>query len=765
VLAADPGLGNVQAGWRALVSLTVALAAGYGMSHVLDIRAIQGMAAAGVLGMLSAFAVAENTAMRLARSLLWMPIPYGVVLPLASWVHPHRAVDQCVMVAALTVVFFLARFGPLGVLTVATTLAAFVIDAVADIPLDDCGKFFIVIVVTVVSVLAARLLLCYPMPREDLLRTQRAFLIEARRVADAAATAVNPYADPAVAVKRMRRALRRLNITTLTIDGQLAQPEVAADPHMAELLHQHLFDAELALQGIGQAIQQMAHRHTDSRLREAMVIALTIARDTHLGRADALRPAAELIRQQAAASAQQESDRALAYRVGDLLDTLADVLACWLQLGRNSPVARAKVPFRPTVPLEGNRPAGAGPAARRTAAAQDGRRLRRAIAYLRLPLQAGIAAAIVCPIADAINPQRFYWALIAVVFTFIGTNTTHERLRRLAHRVAGTAIGAVIGIALLHLIGPGHIYWALVITVVGLVLGMWSFQRQYAYWVVGMTTALVQVYGLTAPYSSMNWLLTQRLIDNGLDMAVAAACAAVIFPVPTRKVAREAQHGYLSALEQLITQISMRWKDPEAPVRLRGAARGVEAALFQVQSVLRPLVRTPLGVRGRRGENLLALLGTATGHAHALAAAADIDIDLAPQLYARLKRITQVFTNSLHALDRNVATGEQGGTWVRTSPMIRELQSMLHAPAGPRANRLHIALRELAALDEVLAGLADNRGMTTTTTPVTAMPATGHPAAGAAGNGMPEQSAVTDMAGHRIWWGVSQGRSGRRHSE
>ncbi|MEU4892613.1 FUSC family protein [Streptomyces sp. NPDC044780] len=723
MLASDPGLGHLQAGWRALVSMTVSLSVGYGMTHVVDVPTMLGMVVGGMMGLMSAFVVAENTPLRLARSSLWMPLPYCAALPIASWAHAHRMLDLTLLVVALAFAFFLARFGPIGLLTGMMTFNAFMVGGIIVIPLDTCGPLAVIALVASVAVLLARLLLCYPMPREDLLRTQRAFLVEARRIADAAATALDPDADQATAVKRMSRAQRRLNITTVTIDGHLAQPEVAADPDTAELLHQYLFDAELALQGIGQAIQKLTARQVPAPLRETLVIGLVIARDTHLGQADALRPAAELIRQQAAApegtSAEQAEVRALAHRVADLLDGLAESLARWLELGWSSSTVRARVPFQPTVALERNRPAEAGPAAKRVAAAQAGPGWRRAVPSLRAPLQAGVAAAITCPLADAINGQRFYWGLVGVMITLFGTNTTHERLRKLAHRVVGTAVGAVIGIVLLHLIGPGHIWWTLAVIVGGLAIGSWGMQRQYAYWVVGLVAALVQMYGLTTPYDDVNWLLTQRLMDNALGCAIATVCAAVIFPVSTRKVAGEVQRGYLSAMEHLIQQVALRWTDPKAPVRLRGAARALDAALLQVRSVVRPLVRMPLGGRGRGNESALGILNTATRHAHTLAAAADVDIRLAPESAARLRRVCDVFVDSLHALDRRITQGEEGGTWVRVSPLIHELTDHLRTADRPRADRLHTALHELAALDEALAALAEGRGLATTTPPTT----------------------------------------------
>ncbi|MEU5836841.1 FUSC family protein [Streptomyces diacarni] len=737
VLAADPGLGQLQAGWRTLTSMVTALAVGYGMSAATGVSAMLGMMVGGMIGLMSSFAVAENTPLRLTRAILWLPIPFSAILPVSAWLHQDRVLELCLMGVAIALLFFLLKFGTIALLTGMMMFNAFLVGMMTPIPLHSCGWLFVIAVTTAVAVLGVRLVLCHPMPREDLLRTQRAFVVEARRVADAAATALDPDADAAVATRRMRRALRRLNVTTLTIDGNLAQPEVAAEPEAAELLHQYLFDAELALQGIGQATQQLTQRHVPSRLREALVVGLVLARDTHLGRADALRPAAELIRQQATAptpagaargqgGGEEAEVRAAARRVADLLDALADALACWLSLGWNAPTARARVPFKQTVLLERGRPAASGPAAQRVAEAQvPDTGWRRAIPYLRAPLTAGLAAAITIPLADAINGQRFYWGLVGVMITLFGTNTTHERLRKFGHRMVGTAIGAVLGIALLHAVGHGHVYAMLTVIVAGITFGAWGMSRAYALWVVGLVVALTQLYGLTTPYEGMDRLLAERLVENGLGVLVATACAAAVFPVATSKVRREAARGYLSALEDLIAQVATRWKEPEAPIRLRGAARAVDAALYQMQSVVRPLVRMPLGARGRTGDNLLALLGTATRHARSLAVAADVDLDAAPELRVRVDRITEVFAGSLRSLDRQLATGggkDGDGTWVRVSPLIRELEASPPALSGSRTERsapdrsgadrsVRAALRELAALDEVLASLADNRGM------------------------------------------------------
>nr|WP_251076954.1 FUSC family protein [Streptomyces benahoarensis] len=699
--------------------MTAALATGYGMSVALDLPAVLAMTVAGMMGLMSAFVIAENTPLRLARATLWMPLPYSAALPVAAWLRPDRLLEIALMVTALALTFLLARFGTLALLTGMMTFNAFMVGMMAAVPLALCGELFVVALTASAAVLAARLLLCYPMPREDLLRTQRAFVVEARRVADAATAALDPDADHEVAVARMRRSLRRLNTTTVTIDGRLAQPEVAADPVAAELLHRHLFDAELALRGIGEALTHLTRLQVPAPLREAMVVGLVIARDTPLGRADALHPAAQLIRQQAAfvlddpqAGPADAEAAALARRVGDLLDSLADSLAHWLDLGSHTPTARAEVPFRPTVALEKGQPAGTGEVARRVVAARSDHGWRRAVPYLRVPLHAAVASALVCPLTDAIDPRRFYWGLVGVMITLFGTSTTHERLRKFVHRMAGTVAGAVLGILLLRLIGPGHVYATLTVIVLGLAAGSWGMQRRYAYWVVGLVTALTQLYGMTTPNDALEGLLAERLLDNGLGVLAATACAALIFPVSSRRLAQEAERGYLSAMEHLLAQIALRWDQPDAPVRLRGAARAIDAALFPVHGILRPLIRMPLGIRGRGTENRLALLTHATGHARALAAAADTDLDLAPHLSARVRQILTTLTTSLHALDRHAAGDPTPGTWTRVGPLLRDLAAHLRGPSGPRADRLRTALHELAALDEALAAYAEQRGLT-----------------------------------------------------
>ncbi|NEA77735.1 hypothetical protein G3I30_01105, partial [Actinospica acidiphila] len=79
-------------------------------------------------------------------------------------------------------------------------------------------------------------------------------------------------------------------------------------------------------------------------LRRSLAVGLLLARDTPPGRASGLRPAVRTIREQADAvlrdprsDPRDAESAALAHRIAELLDSLADSLVGWLTLGRQTP--------------------------------------------------------------------------------------------------------------------------------------------------------------------------------------------------------------------------------------------------------------------------------------------------------------------------------------------------------------------------------------------------------------------------------------------
>ena len=77
---------------------------------------------------------------------------------------------------------------------------------------------------------------------------------------------------------------------------------------------------------------------------------------------------------------------------------------------------------------------------------------RRGVLLQRLrldpPAQTAIRVAVAVAVASAlgsiVSERRFYWAVLAVFVTFMGTNTSGEQFIKAIHRVAGTIAEVVI---------------------------------------------------------------------------------------------------------------------------------------------------------------------------------------------------------------------------------------------------------------------------------------------------------------------------------
>jgi uncharacterized membrane protein YccC len=299
-------------------------------------------------------------------------------------------------------------------------------------------------------------------------------------------------------------------------------------------------------------------------------------------------------------------------RVCELLEQAADELGAYQRsvqalTGDTDLAAEDQVTFRGVVALEaGVRPAGARPLARRAAAAAP--RLwglvPRPAPLTASAIQTAIATAIVLPLSYALDPQRYYWGVIGVVIIGAGVATSHEQGRKLVKRGVGTVLGAVIGIALHHLIGSAQAdpWGTLAVIVVAMSIGAYFITVNYAAFVTCLVVTLVQLYALTAP-GGLDILLAYRLGENLLGAAVGILVALLVLPVPTGAVIRAGLHGYLQALSSFAANLGTHLADPDTDVRLRGDSRALDHALFQTGLVVGHLV--PHSARHQRADALL----------------------------------------------------------------------------------------------------------------------------------------------------------------
>ena len=172
----------------------------------------------------------------------------------------HRILALASLAVILAVGTYLRRFGPRGfiagiLLFMGDFLGFFLHGTVT---LGDLGWLAAEIGVGIVVAIIVRFALFYPRQAKALERTQRSYAARARKVA---ALALELFDDPghtARDARRLHRQLVRLNEAALMIDAQLGDPDAVADGSSAQLLHQRLFDAELALTNIARFAQAMA---------------------------------------------------------------------------------------------------------------------------------------------------------------------------------------------------------------------------------------------------------------------------------------------------------------------------------------------------------------------------------------------------------------------------------------------------------------------------------------------------------------------------
>ena len=213
-----------------------------------------------ILGMLSGFGVVEPDARGQLISVLFLPVPMFPALALGVAVGGHRILSLVLLAAILAAGTYLRRFGPRGVASGMLLFMGFFFGFFlhGTITLGDLGWVAAALGVADVVALVVRFGLFYPRPAKALQRTQRSYAARARKVV---ALALELFEDPAHSerdVRRLQRHLVRLNEAALMIDAQLGDPAALADGSSGQLLHQRLFDIELAITNIARFAEAMA---------------------------------------------------------------------------------------------------------------------------------------------------------------------------------------------------------------------------------------------------------------------------------------------------------------------------------------------------------------------------------------------------------------------------------------------------------------------------------------------------------------------------
>ncbi|MBA8990378.1 hypothetical protein FHW23_001624 [Curtobacterium pusillum] len=727
-LALDPGLVKTDGALRTLLAVPAGMAVGYAIAAAFGLPAILGVMIGAMPAFITCLVIVDPSTGRTAARTGAVVVPFVVALAGSIALQPFRLLELVLIVVLLFVQFAAASWGSWASDAAAVGFSGYLCGLLLPLPETSVVPLGLVVAGSLAVTILVRLLL-RPDPHRALLRTRRGFVARGSLVLEAAVAALAGADDPATrrrTLRRLRRSRDRYHEIALTVDGMLAASGVDADS-AAEELHRLVFDTHFAIDELGRGAAALVEHGAPSDVRHAALRAFTIV--LRSGGSHGEEAAHTLLaRYGITPSASDEGSRttALVRRLAAELTDLRTAGVRWRELRDELPRRGAGVPFATPVVLAGGRPVGAVPILADALAEGPWRRWHLT-ASLRTAVHAAIAVAIVEPLALMLDGSRFYWGVIGVMVVLAGTNTTHERVRKGLHRGVGTVVGGAIGIVLVHLVGTSHPWVTIVLVCVLIAVGTYGFGGVYSLWAACLVVVLCQVYAFSGSFTDT--LIPMRLAENLLGAAVAVLVSAVVFPIATRAVIRRAVRRQLVAVRAFVLALVGEDGDTETGVTdaaeatrassadrterpdLRARSRAVDAATYQLDAVLRPMVRFPTGGPARADARTRTSLQAAATFAREAAGR----LGAAPQdPPASLRGAADRLAASIQHLADGIVAGPRpsAGTvvWSRVGDLLDD--AVADASGRPDERAVETAAHALGRIDEALALLADRHRAT-----------------------------------------------------
>ncbi len=706
---------------------------------------IVSMLIAGIVAMMAGFVANDATARGQIVTTLILPLPMIAALTVALTLGRYRVVSLVFLVILLAVSVYVRRWGPrgtaCGLVTFNGGFLGFFLHR--ELAVGDLGWLAADLAMGVGASLLVRLVLLRPEPTRTLLRMRRSWTarVDGLLTLSIAALQSPDPVRPARRRERLRRQVVRLNESTLMIDAQL----ITASPHAAGAAAQALFDAELAVTNCARFAAAIAEFSVDQYLREVAAATLLSLRADDSA---SVQRGVDRLRVFTTDSARVQI---LAHRLGASVADYAEARRC-LSIATTalSDDARAgrldhedadhehadhehaqpdngnaghehadhehadhehavHEHYVPAVTLNAGYLPGSAPVSDAASNTRGrGGVLDRATmpTYVRATIQIAVAGTLAIAIGDLVSGQRLYWAVIATFLAFMATTNSGEQVRKALFRVAGTALGIVVGDLMVHLTG-GYLWTSLLIVLVALFFGIYLIRVNYTFMVIGITVAITQLYKQLGEFS---WhLLVVRLGETAIGVGCVVVTVTLIVPLRPQRVLTTGVLMWFQALtavqefalDQLVegTAGTGGTQDAEGAERLlRPAVRRLDASFAALEATAAQLRGTTFGRHSAQVSDIRTVSAAARGYARSLAAA--VESAHAPGLPALAPAAEQLRSSS-DAIEQRIETGRHG-TYVRCAALVESARHSLspdHAAARP-------ALRDLTMLDGALARLA-----------------------------------------------------------
>jgi Ca2+/Na+ antiporter len=493
------------------------------------------------------------------------------------------------------------------------------------------------------------------------------------------------------------------------IDAQLGDPGAVPDGSSGELLHQRLFDIELAVTNIARFAETMAHLDLPAERRSEVRLALLdIACGDNKGAKAHAHSLIDLLH--AAGRLPTGEDRTatvVAHRFAGSVIDLCDAMTEWTALAT---IDIEKSTFQSLVVLVGGWLPGSAQVSS-AASLEGGSRWGEGAGlarYTRNAIQIGIAAGAAIALGVLVSPQRFYWAVLAAFITFMGAHNAGEQIRKALFRVGGTVIGIGVGSLLVSAVGH-HTLWSIAIVLVSLFLGLYLFRISYAFMAVAITVTVSQLYQQLGEFT--NSLLLVRLEETALGAAVAIVVVMVVLPLHTRQVLRVALREHVEAVGRLVDHASAHLQGREDGIdsTLRSDARAVDAAYQAVIATAQPIRRTVWGTADEDTVRAVRLTSASRNYSRNLVV--DTENSRLPGVSAHLDmaRASATLHQSIEVVAQAL-TGPRDGTYIRSSSLFDRAERRLDV-CPHRFASTEFALRDFKLLDGTMAHLAELMGL------------------------------------------------------
>lgn len=730
LVGSDPGLSRLRLGLMGLLTAAAALGAeallmhgtgalrvpfpagrvpavqlaGVGAQH--HVVLVVAMLLGAVFAMLSTIGVASPDPRRQVLSMLAGGSVLIGALAAGLALGNHRVWGMVLLVASLAAGTYGRRFGPDWLLAGLCLFVGSLFGTALYGPLraGDTGWLAAQVGVAVAAGLCVRLTLFLPRPRWTLRRIQASYTSRARKVAQ---SSLDVFTGAGQGGARLERQLARLNETALMIDVQLADPRSLPAGTSAQLVHQLLFDGELALASAARHAETLASQNLSPARHRAVANALQAVRDGDLAaaRAEARYLAGQADASQVSPAKGDPADQAVLHRFAAAVLTFAGSLAAWPSLDETQASGTA---FTTPIQLFAGRPAGTAVAGAKasltsTVLGRFGLRLST-----RSAIQIAAAGALAIVAADPLSGKHYYWAVIAVFVTFMGTNHSREQFYKAFYRAAGTLAGVAIGLGVGHALGDDHTPVLIVVVLISVFVTAYFMQINYGLAMIGITVAISLLYVQLGEFS--NSLLLTRLEVTAVGAAIAAIVAVTLIPLRARSVLRVALRDHLLALRDLAGHVTERAAGEPGGGSLRFDARKLDAAEQALRATAASLtLDAPVfGGISQRLVEATAIARASRQYGHDLITDIEAVGSLDNDVRLSFAEGWQILGSSLGIVADALARGAQG-RYLRSAAYFDRAERLLAArPDGLAATRL---AADFVLIDRALAQLAAIAGL------------------------------------------------------